>query len=306
MLEQSVTTPPSLELPDTRLEGPSTGVESRARRQAQISAGATPFILLQPLNNASNNTANPNTDSDNTTHPDPEQTTLSATVTSATGPLHTATVWDLSKLIESHRWRCSQSPCKNWECLMSTVSRPCPSLKTSSGPSNMTDETIPITMQEAPQGVDIRAGGGQGGICRNDPPQLSWDQVYEGPVVQTYINRPISPTPAGYTLNLADNYIPFHITDNFGHETPAKYVRIHWGNNPSAQARLTSDGVTYQGEVHTAPCNDCTDSLPPLTYEDLRLLQTDNQQHREVDAAVCRLKDLSLKAEIQQWRGMRE
>jgi hypothetical protein len=67
-----------------------------------------------------------------------------------------------------------------------------------------------------------------------------------------------------------------------------------------------SDGVTYRGEVHTAHHNDRADSPPPLTYEDLRLLQTDNQQHRAVDSAVCRLKDLSLKAEIQQWQGMHE
>jgi hypothetical protein len=139
------------------------------------------------------------------------------------------------------------------------------------------NNNIPITAQEAPQGVDIRAGGSQGGIRRDDPPQLSWDQVYEGPAVQTHVNCPISPTPTGYTLNLTDNYIPFHITDHFGHEVPAKYIRIHWGNNPSAQARLMSDGVTYRGEVHTAHHNDRADSPPPLTYEDLQLLQTDNQ-----------------------------
>jgi hypothetical protein len=110
----------------------------------------------------------------------------------------------------------------------------------------------------------------------------------------------------GYVLNLADNYVPFHIIDHFGREVLAKYIRVHWGNNPSAQACLTSDGATYCGEVHAAPHNDNADVPPPLTYEDLRILQHDNQRKGQVDSAVRRLKDLSLKAEIQWWHGMRE
>jgi hypothetical protein len=168
------------------------------------------------------------------------------------------------------------------------------------------DPTVTISAEEAAEGVDLRAIRGQGGVGPDDPPQVSWTQTYQGPVAQAAMRRPVSPIPAGYVLNLADNYIPFHIIDHFGREVPAKYVRVHWGNNPSAQARLTSDGATYRGEVHAAPRNDRADPPPPLTYEDLCILQHDNQRKGQVDHAIRRLKDLSLKAEIQRWRGMRE
>jgi hypothetical protein len=277
VLEQCEAKTPTLILPDTRLESTGVRLEGRDGHSPQISAGLTPFIPQRPLSTASDDTAG---------HCD-----------QCDGPHAYCHCEGPTQVVQADR-EPSPAPLPIPPQELGTISvnreQAMSLLEDIIGALERDDPAVTISAEEAAKGVDLRATSGQGGVGPDDPPQVSWTSTYQGPVAQAAMRCPPSPIPAGYILNLADNYILFHITDHFGREVLAKYIRVHWGNNPSAQACLTSDGAMYRGEVHAAPHNDHADTPPPLTYEDLRLLQHDNQRKGQVDSAVRRLKDLSV------------
>ena len=64
--------------------------------------------------------------------------------------------------------------------------------------------------------------------------------------------RSPSPIPRFFELNQGPGYIPFLITNNQGHNIPAKYISVHMTANPYALRKLKSDGPTKWGEIHAA------------------------------------------------------
>ena len=56
-----------------------------------------------------------------------------------------------------------------------------------------------------------------------------------------------------FEVNEGDQVIPFTITDQFGHLTPAHYIQVHMTDNPYVIAHLTMNGPDYRGELHVMP-----------------------------------------------------
>jgi hypothetical protein len=117
--------------------------------------------------------------------------------------------------------------------------------------------------------------------------------------------RPSSPTPAGFEHNRGPAYIPFHIRNEHGGETPARYIRAHLdAPNPFVEGRLSLNGPTYHSEIHAAVIHDLDVPPPPITADILRLLDTDYMGHERVDEALGELGDRSLQAEVNRYRRL--
>jgi hypothetical protein len=117
--------------------------------------------------------------------------------------------------------------------------------------------------------------------------------------------RATSPIPAGFKHNQGPAFIPFHIHNEHGGETPVPYIRAHLNApNPFVEGRLSLNGPTHHSEIHAAAIHDLDVPPPPITADILRLLDTDYMGHERVDEALGEIGDRSLQAEVNRYRRL--
>ena len=119
-------------------------------------------------------------------------------------------------------------------------------------------------------------------------------------------NRTTSPTPPGFVLNVHPNYIPFKLVDDkTGRHIPAKYVQLFLNNDdPYAYGKMTAKGPTFIAKIQAAPDTD-TWEKPQYATEDTQYFDAKYHDRAEVDAAMARLCDPSLQAEVRRYRAAR-
>ena len=103
--------------------------------------------------------------------------------------------------------------------------------------------------------------------------------------------------PEDFEINEGDQAIPFTITDQFGHLTPARYIQVHMTSNPYVIAQLTANGPDYRGELHATPYNGA-EEVKPLTDEAMRMLEPDFPAAEHVSNVLRRMNDRTLWAEV--------
>jgi hypothetical protein len=117
--------------------------------------------------------------------------------------------------------------------------------------------------------------------------------------------RPSSLTPAGFEHNQGPAFIPFHIRNEHGGETPVRYIRAHLdAPNPFVEGRLSLNRPTYHSEIHAAAIHDLDVPPPSITADILWLLDTDYMGHERVDEALGEIGDRSLQAEVNRYRRL--
>ena len=116
--------------------------------------------------------------------------------------------------------------------------------------------------------------------------------------------RASSPTPPGFVLNLHPNYIPFKLVDDkTGQQIPAKYVQLFLNNDdPYTYGKMSANGLTFIAKIQAAPNTD-TWEKPEYKAEDTQYFDAKYHDRAEVDAAVSRLCDPSLQAEVRRYRA---
>ena len=114
--------------------------------------------------------------------------------------------------------------------------------------------------------------------------------------------RTASPTPPGFVLNVHPNYILFKLVDDkTGRQIPAKYVQLFLNNDdPYAYGKMSSKGPTFIAKIQAALDTD-TWEKPEYKVEDTQYFDAKYHNRVEVDAAVSRLCDLSLQAEVRRY-----
>ena len=115
-----------------------------------------------------------------------------------------------------------------------------------------------------------------------------------------------SPMPPGFVLNIHPNYIPFKLVDDkTGRQIPAKYVQLFMNNDdPYAYGKMSATGPTFIAKIQAAPDTD-TWEKPDYKVEDTQYFEAKYHDRAEVDAAVSRLCDPSLQAEVSRYRAAR-
>ena len=107
-------------------------------------------------------------------------------------------------------------------------------------------------------------------------------------------------------MNVHPNYIPFKLTDDkTGQQIPAKYVQLFLNNDdPYAYGKMSSTGPTFIAKIQAVPDTD-TWEKPSYAAEDTQYFDAKYHDRSEVDAAVRRLCDPSLQAEVRRYRAAR-
>jgi hypothetical protein len=154
--------------------------------------------------------------------------------------------------------------------------------------------------------VDVHVGRGlrpmtdaRGGV------QEDHSQMYAPGTPQRQARHTLSPTPDGFVRNEGLNYVPFRIpTTNRRGVTPAKFVMVRMGVNPTVSGCMYKGGVVYQGEVHAAPSHDHGSHVPDYTHKQLRHFCSDYVRRHEVDDALERIGDKLLLVEVSRFHGM--
>jgi hypothetical protein len=169
-------------------------------------------------------------------------------------------------------------------------------------------EGLGIAPDIAAEGLGIRnrrgRRGGQGQGNRPQPVPDARRPANPQPTQEHHpVRRPSSPTPAGFKHNRGPAFIPFHIRNEHGGETPAHYIHAHLdAPNPFVEGRLSLNGPTYHSEIHAAAIHDLDVPPPMLTANILRLLDTDYMGHEHVDEALGEIGDRLLQAEVIRYR----
>ena len=107
-------------------------------------------------------------------------------------------------------------------------------------------------------------------------------------------------------MNVHPNYIPFKLVDDkTGRQIPAKYVQLFLNNdNPYAYGKMSSTGPTFIAKIQAAPDTDTWEKAD-YKVEDTQYFDAKYHDRAEVDAAVSRLCDPSLQAEVRRYRAAR-
>ena len=135
---------------------------------------------------------------------------------------------------------------------------------------------------------------------------VSWGRAAANQKPSTSTKRQTSPTPPGFVLNVHPNYIPFKlVNDKTGRQILAKYVQLFLNNDdPYAYGKMSSTGPTFIAKIQVAPDTD-TWEKPDYKVEDTQYFNGKYHDRVEVDAAVSRLCDPSLQAEVRRYRAAR-
>ena len=117
-------------------------------------------------------------------------------------------------------------------------------------------------------------------------------------------NRALSPIPPGFVLNVHPNYIPFKLVDDkTGQHIPAKYVQLFMNNNdPYAYGKMNARGPTFIAKIQAMPDTDAWEK-PEYKTVDTQYFDAKYPDRAEVDAALHRLCDPSLQAEVRRYRA---
>ena len=108
--------------------------------------------------------------------------------------------------------------------------------------------------------------------------------------------------PEDFEVNKGDRAIPFTITDQFSHPTPARYIQVHMTNDPYVVACLTLNGPNYHGELHTTPYMG-TEPVNVLTNEAMRTLEPELLAVEFIADAICRIGDHTLEADMIRYKA---
>jgi hypothetical protein len=171
------------------------------------------------------------------------------------------------------------------------------------------DKETPVsptkTANNKSRSVEVHVGRGmEGETNHGGRVQAHCRRMYTPGTPQCPTCRSLSPTPDGFVCNQGLNYVPFHIPTTNGRETtPAKYVMVRMGINPTVAGCMYKGGVVYQGDVHAAPSHDHGDHTPDYTHEQLRHFCSDYVRRDEVDEALEHIGDKSLLAEVSRFCG---
>jgi hypothetical protein len=171
-------------------------------------------------------------------------------------------------------------------------------------------EGLGITPDIAAEGLGVcNRRGRRGGQGRGNRPQQVPDARRPANPQSTQerlsARRPALPTPAGFEHNRGPAFIPFHIRNEHGGETLARYICAHLdAPNPFVEGCLSLNGPTYHSKIHAAAIHDLDIPPPPITADILRLLDTDYMGHERVDEALGEIGDRLLQAEVNRYRRL--
>jgi hypothetical protein len=173
---------------------------------------------------------------------------------------------------------------------------------------------------EAAQGMGIRGrrsrGRGQRGGNRpvqvhGPPPSIPRPVISRRPVKCPNISTgdlhlARQARAQGFEENIGRRYVPVHILGIGGEETPACFIKVHMMDNPYVEAHMSPFTAVYRGEIHAIAEVDNDNDAEELLYKILKMLEDNFQDAHHVDAALDRIPDLSLEAEVQRWRGLKK
>ena len=162
---------------------------------------------------------------------------------------------------------------------------------------NKNTDAVPPAYPAQGMAVRGRCGRGQAGVTgqsSNGAPQPPSYNTARG-------EQRREPVPIlileDFEINEGDQAIPFTITDQFGHLTPARYIQVHMTNNPYVIARLTANGPDYRGELHVTPYTG-TEPVDVLTDEAMRMLEPEFPAAEFVSDTLRHIGDRTLWAEV--------
>jgi hypothetical protein len=173
---------------------------------------------------------------------------------------------------------------------------------------------------EATQGVGIRGRRGRGRGQRGGhrpvqvhcpPPAIPRPVIPRRPVDRPNISAgdlhlARQARAQGFEENIGRRFVPIRIPGVGGKETPAHFIKVHMTDNPYVEARMSPFTTVYRGEIHAISEVDNDDDAEELSYEILKMLEDEFQDAHHVDAALDRIPDLSLEAEVRRWRGLKK
>ena len=107
--------------------------------------------------------------------------------------------------------------------------------------------------------------------------------------------------PEGYKLNQGAAYYPLKITKEDGSKCIADFVKVKWGNDPVICGKLKDDTHVYFDYLHAIPVG-LPQPIRTYSKSNVKLFKEDHVLSEEIDDTVEWIGDVSLKAELQQWR----
>ena len=105
-----------------------------------------------------------------------------------------------------------------------------------------------------------------------------------------------------FEINEGDQAIPFTITDQFGHPTPARYIQVHMTNDPYVVAQLTANGPNYWGKLHTTPYMRM-EPVDVLTDEVMHMLEPEFPAADFICNAIRHIGDCTLEADVIRYKA---
>jgi hypothetical protein len=119
----------------------------------------------------------------------------------------------------------------------------------------------------------------------------------------TPIREAWTPPPEGYQYNLGNQYMPMHIKGPDGCLWPAKFTKVEYTDNPRVCGFHAGSPTPYANYLYAAPYFDLY-HRPQYSKADLWFLSHRYPYHDEVDLGLHTLKDQTVKAEVQRYRGL--
>jgi hypothetical protein len=106
--------------------------------------------------------------------------------------------------------------------------------------------------------------------------------------------------------NIGRQYVPFCITRLIGEDNPVCFIKVHMTDNLYVEVCMSPFMVVYCGEIHAAAEVDQEEDTEELSFVILKMLEDNYQDAQHIDAALDRVGDLSLEAEVCWWRGLKK
>jgi hypothetical protein len=97
--------------------------------------------------------------------------------------------------------------------------------------------------------------------------------------------------------------VPFLITAEDGRQWPARWVQLTLADDPYMVGFRANDDHLYGGPIHAAPDFDISEK-PTYSQEDLIVFKPGFEGAARIDAALNRIHDMALKAEVHRYRAM--
>ena len=145
--------------------------------------------------------------------------------------------------------------------------------------------------------VQGRCGQGQARVTGQSSDGAPRPPSYNTVQVEQRRDQALILVPEDFEINKGDQVIPFTITDQFGHPTPARYIQVHMTNDPYVIACLTANGPNYQGELHATPYTG-PETIETLTDEVMQMLEPEFPAAEFVSDAIRHMNDRTLLADV--------